>query len=224
MQATGRLRFSPRTFLPQEGPEKWSDWLDMGLASQMLDDWVQQQVVLDNITSANLLAENVGELTAAHCSVWKSIILMPCLEDIGVSIKGTHGQKGSHQGFSQMLHVIGNDWDIRQPRCKRVDGDWGIPVGVHSCNAKTQGALAGTSGRIRRSLLFRPNGYQRAYQWVVHHPKGKTFDFQEIARLASSVNSCSFSGFRYETQTTKKKWYERGSRYIYIYTPSTTKA
>jgi hypothetical protein len=32
--------------------------------------------------------------------------------------------------------------------------------------------------------------------------------------LASSVNSCSFSGFRYETQTTKKIWYERGSRSV----------
>ena len=78
----------------------------MGLASHMFDDWVQQHVILDNITSANLLVENVGDLTAAHCSVRKSIILMPCLDDIGVSIKGTHGQSGSHQGFSQMLHVI----------------------------------------------------------------------------------------------------------------------
>ena len=57
-----------------------------------------------------------------------------------------------------------------------------ISVGVHSCNAKTQGALAGASGRIRHSLLFRPNGYQR----VMHHLKMKNARFPR---------NCSFGIF-----------------------------
>ena len=133
----------------------------MGLASQMFDDWVQQHVVLDNITPANLLVEDVGDLTAAHCSVGKSIIPMPCLEDIRVSIKGTHGQSDLTTGFSQMLHVIGI-FDS-QGANDLVE----IGVSLWACTAamqKLKGHWAGTSGRIRRSLLFRPNGYQRAYQ------------------------------------------------------------
>ena len=144
IQATGGLRFSPRTFLPQEGPAKWCDWLDMGLASQMFDDWVQQHVILDNITSANLLMAKV-DLTRvlAKCCMW-----------------------------------------LGYPTAKVQMSWWRLTifVGVHSCNAKTQGALAGASGRIRHSLLFRPNGYQR----VMHHLKMKNARFPR---------NCSFGIF-----------------------------